>query len=663
MRPRRRPGEGFLFLPRTRQTCLATSLEVMPTPLSVLQQYWKYPAFRPLQEDIIQSVLDGHDTLALLPTGGGKSICYQVPALCREGLCLVVSPLIALMKDQVFQLKKRGIPAAAIYSGMSVREIDITFENACQGAYKLLYLSPERLQTDMAVARIARMNVNLLAIDEAHCVSQWGYDFRPPYLQIAEFRQHILPHTPLLALTATATPDVVRDIQEKLGFRARGRVFQQSFERKNLSYSVLYEARKIDKLLGIVKSVPGSGLIYVRSRKETKEVALLLQREGISADFYHAGLSLEERNRKQEAWIQGRTRIMACTNAFGMGIDKPDVRLVVHLAPPDSLEAYFQEAGRAGRDGLKSYAVLLYTPSDAESLRRHLQQAYPGVEEVRRVYQALGSYSQIAIGAGRGEAFPFDLQHFCVTYRFEQPAAYAALRTLEHEGWIALSDAAGVLPRVRIEVNRETLYDYQLRNPQADKAIQALLRLYPGIQREYVEVSLPTLAHYAQTEVPALEKVLLAARQATIMDYQPASTQPIMVFLHERVPAESLTFDVKRLQFLRERAEQRIEAVIRYAETRQCRSRQLLAYLGEWNARSCGICDICTGRNSVELSADAFEALKAQIFALLKQQQQSVQALLNAFPSRQQPLVLQTLEHLLAEGMLAEAEDGSLSLT
>ncbi len=635
---------------------------MISTPLSVLQQYWKYPAFRPLQEDIIQSVLNGRDTLALLPTGGGKSICYQVPALCFEGMCLVVSPLIALMKDQVFQLKRRGIPAAAVYAGMSARAIDITFENACQGAYKLLYLSPERLQTDMALARIARMNVHLLAIDEAHCVSQWGYDFRPPYLQIAEFRQHILPQTPLLALTATATPEVVRDIQEKLGFRPGSRVFQQSFERKNLSYSVLYEVHKLDKLLGILKSVPGSGLIYVRSRKETKEVASLLQREGISADFYHAGLLLEERNRKQEAWLENRTRIMACTNAFGMGIDKPDVRLVVHLTPPDSLEAYFQEAGRAGRDGQKSYAVLLYTPSDAVGLRRHLQQAHPDLKEVQRVYQALGSYAQVAIGAGRGESFPFDIQHFGTTYRFDLPTAHAALRILEHAGWIALSEAAGSLPVVRIEAHREALYDYQLRYPLADKVIQVLLRLYPGIQREYAEVSLPTLARYAKMDIPVLEQVLLAARQANILDYQPANAQGTLTFLRERVPVEDLTLDVKRLQFLRERAEQRVEAVIRYAETRQCRSRQLLAYLGEFDTKPCGICDICTGRNSAELSADVYEALKAQIFALLQQRPSSVQALLNAFPSRQQPLVLQALEHLLAEGVLAEGEDGSLGL-
>ncbi len=633
----------------------------MSTPLAILQQYWKYPSFRPLQEDIIQSVLDGHDTLALLPTGGGKSLCYQVPALCREGVCLVVSPLIALMKDQVFQLKKRGIPAAAVYSGMSAREIDITFENACQGAYKLLYLSPERLQTDMAIARIARMQVNLLAIDEAHCVSQWGYDFRPPYLEIGAFRQHLLPQVPLLALTATATPEVVLDIQNKLGFRA-SRVFQQSFERKNLSYSVLYEARKLDKLLDILKSVPGSGLVYVRTRKETREVALRLQKEGISADFYHAGLSFEERGRKQEDWIQGRIRIMACTNAFGMGIDKADVRLVVHMAPPDSIEAYFQEAGRAGRDGLKSYAVLLYSPSDADNLRRHLAQAHPDIEQVRRVYHALGHYTQIAIGAGRGEAFPFDLQHFCLSYQMEQPLTYAALKVLEQEGWIALLDATNNFPRVRIEVGREALYDYQLRHPQADRIIQALLRAYPGIQRDYQEISLAVLARYAKTDTAAVEQMLKVARQAAILDYQPANQQAAVVFLQERVAAENLTLDVRRLNFLRQRAEQRVEAVIRYAETRACRSRQLLAYLGEAEALPCGICDICTGRNAAEITAETFDMLKERIFNLLREQHQPLHMLVTAFPSRQQPYVVQALEHLLSEGLLVETADGHLQI-
>ncbi len=633
----------------------------MNSPLSILQQYWGYPSFRPLQEDIIRSVLEGFDTLALLPTGGGKSICYQVPALCREGLCLVISPLIALMKDQVSQLLRRGIPAAAVYSGMSAREIDITLENACQGAYKLLYLSPERLQTDMALTRIARMSVNLLAVDEAHCVSQWGYDFRPPYLQIAGFRRQVLPHTPLLALTATAPPDVVRDIQEKLDFRTH-RVFQQSFERKNLSYSVLYEARKPAKVLDILKRVPGSGLIYVRNRKLAREVALFLQKENIRADFYHAGLSPQERHQKQEDWIQGRTPIMVCTNAFGMGIDKPDVRVVVHLSPPDSLEAYFQEAGRAGRDGKKSYAVLLYVPSDADHLRHQWEQSYPDVEEVRRVYQALGSYTKVAVGAGRGESFAFDFQHFCTVYRLQQAPAYAALRVLEHDGWIALSDAAQMLPQVRIVVGREVLYEYQLRHPLADRVIQTLLRVYAGIQREYREVSLPTLAHYAKMEPAAVERALGAAHQAGIVDYQPPTQQAMLTFLQERVAAENATLDVKRLTFLKQRAQQRVEAVIRYAETRSCRSRQLLAYLGQPDAPPCGICDICTGRNTAELSARAFEKIKEQIFSLLGAYPQPLHQLLEAFPSPQQAQAATVLQHLLTEGHVVETTEGHLQI-
>lgn len=338
------------------------------TPSEILQQYWGYPAFRPLQEDIIRSALSDRDTLALLPTGGGKSLCYQVPALCREGLCVVVSPLIALMKDQVEHLHRKNIPAAAVFSGMSRREIDIIFENACQGAYKLLYISPERLQTDLAQARLQRMKVNLLAVDEAHCISQWGYDFRPSYLQIADLRT-LLPGVPILALTATATPEVATDIQEKLQFKTPA-FFQQSFLRSNLSYSVLYEVKKLDKLADILLRVPGSGVVYVRSRGETQNIAAWLQTKRINAGFYHAGLSSDERNQRQDAWMKGEMRIMVCTNAFGMGIDKPDVRIVVHLSPPDSMEAYFQEAGRAGRDGQKAYATLLYTEDDADQLRR-----------------------------------------------------------------------------------------------------------------------------------------------------------------------------------------------------------------------------------------------------------------------------------------------------
>lgn len=633
----------------------------MTEPRTILQQFWKYPAFRPLQEDIIRSVLAGQDTLALLPTGGGKSICYQVPALCREGLCLVVSPLIALMKDQVAQLKQRGIPAAAIYAGMSRRELDIVFENACNGSYKLLYLSPERLQTDLAFERVKRMQVNLLAVDEAHCVSQWGYDFRPPYLQIADFRQKLLPKTPLLALTATATPEVVHDIQEKLGFRA-GKIFQQSFERQNLSYSVLYETQKREKLLDILRHVPGSGLVYLRSRGETKDIARFLQEQRISADFYHAGLSMEERSQKQEAWISGRTRIMACTNAFGMGIDKPDVRLVAHLNLPDSLEAYFQEAGRAGRDGKKSYAVLLYAPGDADTLRFHLKSAYPDMELVRRVYSALGSFSQLAIGAGLGENLPFDLQHFCLTYKFEQGPAFSALKLLEQEGWIALSDAAGAMPRVFISAAREALYDYQLRHKQADTVTKVLLRAYPGVQRDLVEISLPTLARYANMEPGTVEQTLLTAQKEGILEYQPALNQPQLTFTRERVAAENLTIDTERFNFRKERAEARTAEAIRYAETRTCRSRQLLAYFGQPDSKPCGICDVCTGRNRSEVPEDVFEALERKIMGLLKKEKLPASELLAAFSARQQEQVDKVLSYLLDEGRLVEEEDGRLGI-
>lgn len=627
-------------------------------PLPILRQYWGYPAFRPLQEDIIRSVLEGRDTLALLPTGGGKSVCYQVPALCREGLCLVVSPLIALMKDQVQQLQKRGIPAAAVHAGMSRRELDIVIENACNDAYKLLYLSPERLQTELISARAGRMKVNLLAVDEAHCVSQWGYDFRPPYLQIADFRQ-LLPGVPLLALTATATPPVVKDIQEKLGF-AQPHVFQQSFARQNLSYSVLYENKKREKLLDILRNVLGSGLIYLRSRGETKEIARFLQENRVSADFYHAGLTPQERSAKQEAWMSGRARIMACTNAFGMGIDKPDVRIVVHLGLPESLEAYFQEAGRAGRDGKKSYSVLLYTPGDAETLRYHLRAAYPEMDQIRRVYQALGSYTQLAIGAGAGESFDFDFPHFCQTYQLEQGMAHAALRLLEQEGWIAVSDTGGMPARLRISANREALYDYQLRNKQADTVTKVLLRAYPGIQRDFSDISLLNVAKYANLPYETVEQTLQLAQQEGILDYLPQKDKPQLNFIRERVGPERLELNTALFNFRKQRAEERVEAAIRYAETRRCRGQQLLNYFGEQDSPPCGVCDVCTGRNESDVPADVFAALERKIISVLRQEKMPPEEVMKAFPQRRHDQVAQVIGYLLDEGVLTADEAGRL---
>jgi ATP-dependent DNA helicase RecQ len=624
--------------------------------LSVLQQYWGYPQFRPMQADIIQSVLDGRDTLALLPTGGGKSLCYQVPALCMEGMCIVVSPLIALMKDQVQHMRERGIAAAAVYSGMSRREVDIILENACQGAYKLLYLSPERLKTDILRARVERMNVNLLAVDEAHCISQWGYDFRPPYLQIAELRP-LLPKVPVMALTATATPDVIEDIQEKLAFRAKN-VFRQSFRRDNLSYSVLYESHKTEKLLDILKRVPGSGVIYLRSRGETQIIATFLQKHKISADFYHAGLTMEQRNARQEAWINGTTRVMVCTNAFGMGIDKPDVRTVVHLGLPDSLEAYFQEAGRAGRDGKKSYAVLLFQPDDSRQLLHYHETAFPPLEFVRRVYQALGSATQVAIGAGANESFDFNLQQFCLTYQLEQPLTHAALRLLEQEAWIAVSDAVFVPPRVFVQVDREKLYDYQLRHPQADIIIKAMLRTASGVQREFVDINEGAIAKMAKTTIDLVQKTLLAAQKEGILQYQPRSDQPKLTFTRERVTAEQLSFDTERLKYRREKSRSRIVKAIEYAETRRCRSQLLLSYFGETESTRCGVCDVCTGRNESQLDSATIQLYQQKIKEVLRDGPLPYNEILSAFAQKRHDTIAQVLQYLIGEGVVVEDEEG-----
>lgn len=627
-------------------------------PLSILQQYWGYDAFRPLQEDIIRSVLDGRDTLALLPTGGGKSVCYQVPALCQDGICIVISPLIALMKDQVLNLQKRGIPAAAIYSGMSRREIDILFENACNGAYKLLYLSPERLLTELARVRIQRMNVRLLAVDEAHCVSQWGYDFRPPYLRIPELRE-ILPGVPMLALTATATAEVLEDIQEKLAFRKK-HVFRQSFVRSNLSYSVLYETKKRDKLLDILKNVPGSGIVYVKSRGEAKEISHFLLQNKINAGYYHAGLSTEERNTRQSEWIDGKTRIIVCTNAFGMGIDKPDVRIVVHLQLPDSLEAYFQEAGRAGRDGQKSYATLLYSPADADSLRFHLQAAFPSVELLARVYQALGSYTQLAVGAGIGETFDFDLPFFCATYKLEQAQTHAALRILEQDGWIALSDTTSTMARAQVIASREAIYDYQLRNPQADAVIKVLLRAYPGINSHFSDISESLLAQYAKIPVENIRQVLQMANQEGLLIYEPQKDKPQLTFTHERVSSENLLIDHQKLAWRKQRAAERVERSIHYAETRQCRSQLLLSYFDEPDSRRCGICDVCTGRNKSEVSTDTFEAYERKIKEVLLKESLPPEEVLKAFALKRHEMVAKVMAYLLDERKMVLQEDGTL---
>lgn len=616
------------------------------TPQAILQQYWGYETFRPLQLDIIESVLAGKDTLALLPTGGGKSICFQVPALCGEGICLVVSPLIALMKDQVKNLVDKGIRAYAIYSGMHLSDIDRILDNCIHGEVDFLYLSPERLNSELALARIKQMQVRLIAIDEAHCISQWGYDFRPSYLNIIEIRE-LFPSVPLIALTATATEAVVEDIQEKLGFRLNAAVFQKSFARPNLSYVVLYEENKRNKMLEILQKIQGSGVVYVQNRKETKEVAYFLHKNGIKADYYHAGRHGDVRAVVQERWIKNEIRIIVATNAFGMGIDKPDVRVVIHLTLPDSLEAYFQEAGRGGRDGAKAYGILLYNQADRIKHERYFDQAYPSLAEIRKVYQALGSYYQLAIGAGQGQTFDLDLAHFARTYDFKPVETLHALKLLMKEEYINLTENLFFPSTLQVVARREVLYDYMLRNSKLERLLQVILRWYQGAFNHDVNIKEQKLAQHLRVRLEQLVAMLEKLQKDGLIRYKPRKDAPQLTFLTERLPKESMSIDQKRYQFLKERQEQRLNAALHYAETLQCRSQLLLAYFGEQGAAACGHCDVCLGRHERYVKHNEYYTIKNKLEYLLKQEPMELRALVDQFPMDIREKVLQAIQHLM----------------
>jgi len=624
------------------------------SPHEILRRYWGYGSFRPLQEEIIQSVLDGRDTLALLPTGGGKSVCFQVPALCRPGICLVISPLIALMKDQVRQLRERGISAVAIYSGMPWREIDRILDNCIYGEIRFLYLSPERLGSDIAQARIQRMPINLIAVDEAHCISQWGYDFRPPYLEIARIREW-MPEVPVLALTATATREVVRDIQEKLLFKAP-HVLQKSFARENLAYVVRETEGKEQQMLEILKKVPGTGVVYVRNRRKTRDVSDYLRQNGISADYYHAGLSPEERSRKQDAWMGNQTRIMVSTNAFGMGIDKPDVRTVVHLELPDSLEAYFQEAGRAGRDGKKAYAVLLYNDNDRIQLEKQYELTFPPIPEIRRAYQALGSYFSLATGSGQGQSYDFDLAEFARIYQFDPIVAYNSLVELEREGWISLSEAVYHPATLQILVSKEQLYDYQLKHPELDNVLKLVLRSSQGVFSTPVHVQESRLSEYLRIPTEKLRNMLLRMHRDQVLEYSPQRDKPQLTLLRERVPVENLQIDRKRYEWRRQRHEERLRAAIAYAQADTCRSRLLLRYFDEEAAQDCGICDRCLERKKNGFSDEDYQRYRQKIRLALRHEALNVPDLLSAFAPQRREQVLKTLDYLLQEGYVLEKD-------
>jgi len=537
----------------------------MLEPLEVLKKYWGYDSFRPLQAEIIDSVLAGNDTLALLPTGGGKSVCFQVPSLLSDGLCLVISPLIALMKDQVLNLKKKGIPALSIYSGMSFVEVKKTLQNAAYGNFEFLYVSPERLQTELFLEYLPLIKVNLIAVDEAHCISQWGYDFRPAYLHIAELREYF-PDVPVLALTASATAEVQKDIREKLLFRKSQKFFQQSFERPNLSYSAFHLFSKENKLLTIVKKVDGSGIVYCKTRRRTKEVAELLNQNGIVADFYHAGLSTEERHKKQEDWINNKTRIICCTNAFGMGIDKPDVRTVVHFDVPDALENYYQEAGRAGRDGKKSYAVLLYSEAELESLKKQIDIRFPANEVIKKVYADLCNFLQLPSNSGEGLSYDFDLNTFAKNFKLDAYTINSVLKILEQEELISYSEQFFQPSTVEFSIDKQHLNDFEKSHPQYLHVVKGLLRSYDGIFDFPSFINEAELSSFVGINKELLIKILLELKALGIIDYIPQKEKPQIYFIKNRVKTDELFINQKNILKRKGAYEKRLKAMIGFCK-------------------------------------------------------------------------------------------------
>ncbi len=625
---------------------------------SILKQYWGFSAFRPLQEDIIQSVLQGKDTLALLPTGGGKSVCFQVPALAMQGLCLVVSPLIALMKDQVQQLNKRGIKAAAVYSGMPYRDIQTLLDNATNGAYKFLYISPERLATDDFRQRLPHLKVSLLVVDEAHCISQWGYDFRPPYLQIAEVRE-LLKKVPVAALTATATPKVVEDIQDKLLFRSRN-VFRKSFVRSNLSYVVRQTINKQQSLLEILTRVSGTAVVYVRNRRKAKEFSDYLLKHRVKSDFYHAGLDPNLRARKQEAWMAGKTRVICCTNAFGMGIDKPDVRLVVHLDLPDSPEAYFQEAGRAGRDEQKAFAVQLVEKSDLISLDEKQKEHFPESSFIREVYDELCKEFRIAYHSGLNESFDFDLGTFSATRKWNPVPVLSALKILEQHKFIYLTEGVYQPSKIKAYASKEVLYKFQVEHKVLEPLIKFILRTSEGIFEDYVPLDEEAIAVRMKVPAATIAEQLQLLHRHHIFSYQARKNNPQVVLLQGRIKREELRLEE---EFIAERKREytaRLAAMRNYVtENNVCRTRLLVQYFGETSAKDCGMCDVCVARKRAGLSAAEFSAIMKQLEDILSQEALLPEALYTELNLKKENLT-SAIEYLLEAGRISKNEEGAL---
>ena len=629
--------------------------------LSLLKRFFGYTSFRPLQAEIIQRTLQKEDSLVLMPTGGGKSITFQVPALAKEGMCLVITPLIALMKDQVQNLKKRGIKALAIYSGMSRQDIIITLENCIFGNYKFLYISPERLDTEIFRTKLRKMHISMITVDESHCISQWGYDFRPAYLKIAEIRE-LLPDVPVLALTATATPEVVKDIQGRLHFRHKN-VFRMSFERNNLAYIVRKTENKTAELLHILRSMPGSAIVYVRNRRRTKEITELLNNEHITADFYHAGLDDATKDIRQHRWQSGESRVMVATNAFGMGIDKPDVRIVIHMDLPDSIEAYFQEAGRAGRDGQKAYAVILYAKSDKTTLHKRIPDTFPEKEYIRDVYEHLQYYYQMAMGDGLDCVREFNIEDFCRKFKYFPVPVDSALRILTQAGYLEYTAEQDSTSRILFTIRRDELYRLREMGEDMDRLIQAVLRSYTGVFTDYTYINEDSLAIRTGLTRRQIYEMLVHLAKLRIVSYIPHKKTPYIIYTRERVEAQRIHISPEVYEHRKARYETRINAMLDYVTNDTvCRSRMLLDYFGERNEHNCGQCDTCISlrsKSKVSEQPDR-ETLCAKVCGILSRESLTPAGLLKQLPMDKE-LLTEILHRLSDEGKII-AVDGILQI-
>lgn len=627
----------------------------------ILAKYWGYSAFRPMQENIIDTILSGTDTLALLPTGGGKSICFQVPAMVNEGTCVVVTPLIALMKDQVSNLRKNNIKAAAIYTGMHHDEIEAVYTNAVAGILKFLYVSPERLVTPIARELISRMNVNLLAVDEAHCISQWGYDFRPPYLKISEIRT-LIPQVPVIALTATATPIVVTDIMDKLQFK-KPMAISTSFERSNLSYNIVKEYDKSGYLVRQLKNNDGSAIVYVRNRRKTRDLAEILTKNGIPAIYYHAGLDAHTRDTRQKEWTLGRVKVIVATNAFGMGIDKPDVRIVIHYDLPDSIESYFQEAGRAGRDLKKSVAVLLYNNNDISSSKEKFEKSFPTPDFIRKVYNALGNYFQIPEGSGKDMGYNFVISDFSSNYNFDITQVYSAIRFLEKEGFLSYIQSAGQYSKLFVPVSKEELYRYIVNNPGNDRLLKEIMRSYAGVFTEYVNINETLLAKRADLKKKEVVDRLKYLYKQKLISYIPIKTVPQIIFTYERINAKNIQLSDINYKNQKKAALQRLESLFSFIQgSLVCRSRLLLNYFGEKDAPRCGICDVCQKKNKLNINELELKTIETKIKDALSDKPKNLYELIADVADPDEDKIIDAIRWMIDNETIIRLDDEKLTL-